>query len=97
MAFVAQYRYFVYIMASRSHHFYVGVTNDIARRVHQHKNPDHDCFTAKYHINRLVWYQAFDDIHLAISREKQIKNWRRDKKVFLIERNNPTWQELSEE
>jgi putative endonuclease len=95
---VREHRYAVYILASRSHTFYVGVTNDVERRVRQHKERVfEDCFTAKYNIERLVWYQIFGDIRDAIAREKQIKRWRREKKINLIESLNPTWQDLSEE
>jgi putative endonuclease len=84
-------------MASRSHNFYVGVTNNIERRVREHKKHDEDAFTARYNIDRLVWYQVFGDVHDAIAREKQVKRWRREKKIRLIESSNPTWQDLSEE
>ncbi len=84
-------------MASRSHTFYVGVTNDIGRRVREHKQRVHEGFTARYNIDRLVWYKIYGDIGDAIAREKQIKPWRREKKIRLIEALNPTWQDLSEE
>ena len=84
-------------MASRSHNFYVGVTNNVARRVREHKAHTFEGFTARYNVDRLVWYQIFSDIHHAIAREKQLKRWRRGKKVWLIESLNPTWQDLSEE
>ena len=93
-----EHRYAVYILASRSHNFYVGVTNSLDRRMHQHKQHlFEEGFTARYNIERLVWYQIFGDIREAIAREKQIKRWRREKKVLLIESLNPTWQDLSEE
>jgi putative endonuclease len=91
-----EHRYAVYIMASRSHNFYVGVTNDIGRRVREHKAL-REGFTARYNIDRLVWYKIYGDIRDAIAREKQIKPWRREKKIRLIESLNPTWQDLSEE
>jgi len=94
---VREHRYAVYIMASRSHNFYVGVTNNIERRVRQHKQHEVEGFTARYNIDRLVWYQIFGDIHAAIAREKQLKRWRREKKIHLIESKNPTWQDLSAE
>ena len=90
-------RYAVYIMASRTHVFYVGVTNDIARRVREHKQRVHEGFTSRYNVDRLVWYEVWSDVHKAIGREKQIKPWRREKKIRLIESLNPTWQDLSEE
>jgi putative endonuclease len=92
---VKEHCYFVYVVASRSHNFYVGVTNDIERRVRQHKEPMFEGFTSKYNVNRLVWYQTFRFIQDAIAREKQIKNWRRKKKIALIESMNSTWQDLS--
>ena len=91
-----EHRYAVYIMASRSHNFYVGVTNDIGRRVREHKSL-REGFTARYNIDRLVWYKIYGDVRDAIAREKQIKPWRREKKIRLIESLNPTWQDLSEE
>ncbi len=92
-----EHRYAVYILASRSHNFYVGVTNNIERRVREHKTYDQEGFAERYNINRLVWYQVFGDIRDAIAREKQLKRWRREKKIRLIESRNPTWQDLSEE
>ncbi len=91
------HRYAVYIMASRTHVFYVGVTNDIARRVREHKQRVHEGFTSRYNVDRLVWYEVWSHIRSAIAREKQIKPWRREKKIRLIESLNPTWQDLSEE
>ncbi|MGC2111825.1 MAG: GIY-YIG nuclease family protein [Candidatus Korobacteraceae bacterium] len=92
-----EHRYAVYIMASRSHTFYVGVTNDIERRVREHKSHTLEGFTSRYNIDRLVWYEIRGDIRVAIAREKQIKRWRREKKIRLIELLNPTWQDLLEE
>ena len=89
--------YFVYIMASRSGVLYVGVTNDIARRVVEHKEAIVPGFTSKYRVNRLVYFEDMTDVNAAIAREKQIKNWRREKKVRLIERVNPNWDDLSED
>ena len=92
-----EHRYYVYIMASRTHVFYVGVTNNIVRRVRQHKERAHEGFTARYNVDRLVWYESWHYIKNAIAREKQIKPWRREKKIRLIESLNPTWQDLSED
>ena len=89
-------RYFVYILASRSHNFYIGVTRSLRRRVFQHKNHTFEGFTSRYNIDRLVYYAAFFDIRNAIAREKQLKRWSRAKKISLIEKMNPTWQDLSE-
>jgi len=97
MDLMREHRYAAYIMASRSHTFYVGVTNDIARRVREHKSHTFEGFTARYNVDRLVWYEIYDNIHRAIGREKQLKGWVRSKKIALIEALNPTWQDLSEE
>lgn len=75
----------------------MGVTNDLERRMSEHKNALVEGFTKKYKINRLMYYETYNDIHEAIYREKQIKGWRRDKKIALIEADNPTWQDLSED
>ncbi|HVO63991.1 MAG TPA: GIY-YIG nuclease family protein [Terriglobales bacterium] len=91
-----EHRYFVYILASRSHNFYIGVTNSLRRRVFQHKNHSFEGFTERYNIDRLVYYAVYGDIRNAIAREKQLKGWNRAKKIALIEGMNPTWQDLSE-
>jgi len=87
--------YFVYIMASLSRTLYIGVTNDLVRRVHEHKMKELRGFTASYNINRLVWFEEFATPSDAIAQEKQLKNWRRDKKFQLIESVNPSWDDLS--
>ena len=87
--------YFVYLIASRSRTLYCGVTNDIERRVAQHRNGTFGGFTSQYRCTRLVWVEHFGFIEAAISREKEIKGWRREKKVALIEGENPTWEDLS--
>ncbi|MFN2187496.1 MAG: GIY-YIG nuclease family protein [Candidatus Promineifilaceae bacterium] len=89
--------YFVYIMSSSSGTLYVGVTNDLARRVYQHKNKTPEGFTAKYDVSRLVYFEVHNDVREAIGREKQIKRWRREKKLKLIEAANPKWEDLSQE
>lgn len=88
---------YVYIMANRSRTLYVGVTNDIARRVWEHKNMQLDGFTRRYLIDRLVYYELAPDADSAIRREKQIKGWVRRKKISLIESVNPDWRDLSED
>ena len=88
--------YYVYIMANRSRTIYVGVTNNIARRVYEHKHMVHDGFTRRYLIDRLVYYEATNDVEGAIAREKQIKGWVRRRKVALIESANPAWRDLSD-
>ena len=88
---------YVYIMSSQSQVLYIGITNDIERRVWEHKNKiNEDCFTAKYNVSFLVWYDTFLDITQAIDCEKKIKKWRRQKKIDLIEKTNPTWLDLSD-
>jgi len=87
--------YCTYIMASRSHTLYIGVTGDLHRRVFQHKWREHEGFTARYNCDRLVWLERHQDAHLAIAREKELKGWRRVRKIALIEASNPTWADLS--
>jgi len=88
--------YYVYIMASRTRVIYVGVTNDLARRVGEHKLGAISGFTQRYRVKRLVYFEEFGEICEAIAREKQIKKWRRSHKVKLVEGRNPTWEDLSE-
>ncbi len=88
--------YFVYILASKSRKLYVGVTNDLERRVFEHKQKVADGFTKQYRIDRLVHYEETPDVLAAIEREKQIKGWLRKKKIALIESGNPAWEDLSE-
>jgi putative endonuclease len=88
-------QYHVYILSSYSRVIYTGVTNDLCRRVHEHKNKVHEGFTSKYHVDQLVYYEITSDIRSAIEREKQIKGYRREKKVALIEQMNPKWIDLS--
>ena len=90
------HEYFVYTMSSRSGTLYIGMTNSIYRRALQHKRGDIEGFTSKYHCNRLVYYESFDDVHRAIGREKQLKGWTRAKKIALIESRNPRWEDLAE-
>jgi len=88
--------YFVYIMANQSRTLYVGVTNNIRRRVRQHNDGEAPGFTSKYKTTCLVYVERFANINSAIAREKQIKGWRRDKKVLLIQKENPDWNDLAE-
>ena len=88
---------YVYIIASRSRTLYIGVTSDLMRRMDQHKRKIGSEFAARYNITRLVHYEEYPDIRAAIAREKQLKKWRREKKVWLIERENPDWKDLCEE
>jgi putative endonuclease len=88
--------YYVYIIASKSGTLYTGMTNDLERRVYEHKNKMVKGFTKKYDIDRLVYYEETGDVDSAIIREKQIKSWRRSKKIDLVKSVNPTWSDLSE-
>ncbi|MBK9926091.1 MAG: GIY-YIG nuclease family protein [Anaerolineales bacterium] len=84
-------------MTNKSRTLYTGVTNDLMRRVHEHKNKLVKGFTSRYNIQFLVFYESTTDIHAALAREKQIKGWLRSKKIALIDSMNPTWKDLSEE
>jgi putative endonuclease len=88
-------QYFVYILTNRSGTLYVGVTNNLSRRLYEHKNNLIPGFTSEYNIDRLVYFEACRDVRSAIAREKQIKRWRREKKVALIESVNRDWHDLS--
>ena len=87
--------YFVYIMTNRSKTLYTGVTNNLERRVYEHKNKLVAGFTSKYNITKLVYYEETSNVHAALAREKQIKGWRRAKKSALIEAENPEWKDIS--
>jgi putative endonuclease len=86
--------YYVYIMSSLSRTLYTGVTNDIERRVFEHKEGQPGSFTARYKVNRLVYFEEFDDIIEAIAREKEVKKMARRQKIKLIESMNPDWHDL---
>ena len=87
---------YVYIMTNRSGTLYTGVTNDLVRRVWQHKQKLVPGFAARYTIDRLIYFEECPDVQSAIVREKQIKAWRRAKKLQLVESTNPQWEDLSE-
>jgi putative endonuclease len=89
--------YFVYIMSNRSKTLYTGVTNNLVRRVREHKMGTGSCFAAKYKVDRPVYFERFEDIRNAIEREKRIKGWLRIKKIGLIVSVNPAWRDLSVE
>ena len=87
--------YFVYLLASdKKGTLYLGVTNNLERRALEHKAKLHKGFTEKYDVNKLVWFEEFSDISVAIATEKRIKGWRRAWKIELIEKNNPKWKDL---
>jgi putative endonuclease len=87
--------YFVYLMTNTSGTLYTGITNNLERRVFEHKNHLIEGFTRKYNINKLVYFEETTDVTVAISREKQIKGWKREKKIALIKSINPDWEDLS--
>ena len=87
--------YYVYILSNRSKTLYTGVTNDLIRRVYEHKQKLIPGFTQKYNIDKLAYYEETVDVTAAIAREKQIKGWLRVKKIALIESMNPEWRDLS--
>jgi putative endonuclease len=90
--------YYVYILASRKDGaIYLGVTNDLVRRTYEHRIKAVRSFTSKYNITRLVWFEVYDDPISAISREKELKKWKRAWKVQLIEAKNPRWNDLYDE
>ncbi len=89
--------YWVYIMTNRSDTLYIGMTNNLARRVWQHRTGRVEGFAATYRIDRLIYAESFAEVRDAIAREKQLKGWRREKKVALIEATNPEWKDLGEE
>ena len=90
--------FYVYLLASkRNGILYLGVTRDLVRRVYQHKTKATPGFTSRYGVQRLVWFETYDDPTTAIAREKDVKKWRRAWKLRLIEEANPTWRDLYEE
>jgi putative endonuclease len=89
--------YWVYIMTNRSETLYVGVTGDLARRLYEHRQGLILGFTSRYRIDRLIYAEQFGDVRAAIAREKQLKGWRRDRKLALIAQANPDWHDLGEE
>lgn len=89
-------KFYVYIMTNNSKTLYTGFTNNLIRRVYEHKNKSIQCFTSRYNINKLVYYEIFENAENAIIREKQIKGWTKLKKIELIESINPYWEDLYE-
>jgi putative endonuclease len=87
--------YYVYIMNSPSGTLYVGMTNDLLRRVYEHKHKMIEGFTKKYNVTRLAYFEETTDVNVAIGREKQLKGWRRSKKIALIKSMNPKWEDLA--
>jgi len=90
------YNFYVYILTNWNNKvMYIGMTNDLERRLYEHKNKLVDSFTKKYNINKLVYYEHTTNVHAALAREKEIKKWRREKKDNLVISMNPEWKDLS--
>ena len=87
--------FYVYLLASKKHGtLYLGVTNDLVRRTYEHRTKAVGGFTKRYDVDKLVWFEIYDDAVTAITREKELKKWRRDWKIRLIEETNPEWVDL---
>ena len=92
------HNYYIYIISNWNNKvIYIGITNDLERRIYEHKNRIFEGFSKKYNLNKLVYYEYTNDVNAAIRREKEIKKWRREKKNKLIESINPEWKDLAEE
>ncbi len=92
-----EYNFYVYILASKSGTLYIGITNNLERRISEHKQKLIEGFTKKYECNKLIYYEYFTDVNTAIDREKQLKKWNRKKKEDLIKTINPKWEDLSKD
>ena len=89
--------YFVYILTNNYNTLYIGVTNDLVRRLYEHRQKLASGFTSKYNLTKLLYYESTNDVGVALTREKELKKWRREKKVALILSANPEWQDLAED
>ena len=88
-------RFFVYILSNKKRGvLYIGVTSELGKRIEEHKNKNFDGFTKKYNVDKLVYYESVNDADMAIEGEKNLKNWKRDWKIQLIEKYNPEWKDL---
>ncbi len=93
-----EHHYYVYILTNWNNKvMYIGMTNNLERRLFEHKNKINDGFTKKYNVNKLVYFEETSDVHAAIDREKEIKKWRREKKNNLVLSLNPQWKDLSDD
>ncbi len=92
-----EYRFYTYILGSISGTLYIGMTNNLVRRVWQHRQHEVTGFTAQHGVDRSLYFESFDDVRNAIHREKQLKGWKREKKIALIETQNPKSEDLSRE
>ncbi|MBQ2826131.1 MAG: GIY-YIG nuclease family protein [Clostridia bacterium] len=91
------YMYYVYILTNKTDTvMYIGVTNDLHRRLYEHKNEQIEGFTKRYHVHKLVYFERYSEINDAIAREKQLKHWIRAKKDQLVKKENPNWDDLGE-
>ena len=92
------HQYYIYILASKFNGtLYIGITNDLQRRIYEHKKGTKKGFTQKYGISKLVYFETFQDVNEAISREKNLKKWKRDWKIMLIEEGNKKWLDLAQD
>lgn len=92
---MCSHAYYLYILAtSKNAMLYIGVTNDMARRLSEHQSGETNGYTKKFHVHKLVYFESFEDVRNAIDREKQLKRWSRAKKNALVERMNPEWKDL---
>jgi putative endonuclease len=90
-------QYYVYILSNASRTLYIGMTNDLVRRVHEHREKAKPGFAARYNVTELVYYEVAAHPQVAIAREKELKGWRRARKLALVEEMNPTWRDLAED
>src|ERR1700761_9323717 len=90
-----EYHFYVYILSSRSRDLYIGMTNNLRLRISQHREMRPGTYTSQYNIHRLVYFERFQYVRSAIAREKELKDWTREKKIALIEKVNPTWEDLA--
>ena len=88
-------QYYVYILSNKNRRLYIGISSNLNHRIHQHKHHLVDGFTKRYNIDELVYFECTEDVWSAINREKQLKKWRREKKIRLIESVNPKWNDLA--
>ncbi len=86
--------YYIYILRNNTGNFYIGITSNLIKRVWEHKNKSFEGFTSKYNINKLIYFEEYQDPETAILREKQLKNWNRKKKIDLIVKQNPKFEEI---
>ncbi|MFA6470344.1 MAG: GIY-YIG nuclease family protein [Bacteroidota bacterium] len=87
-------KYYVYIMSNASRTLYIGMTNNLRTRISQHQEKLIPGFTERYNVTKLIYFEEYDDVRYTITREKEIKKWRREKKIKLIESMNPNWEEI---